>query len=125
MGLQVSDFAQPFEVFWFCAISLPNQDSVAMASTGPRGATDQGHQQDPAFITLNPQPERVLLVTQEETALASLERAPTQGRALGRIASGALFLCPEAEAGRSVASMSATETVPALPWAAAVPTSVG
>ena len=78
--------------------------------------TDQGHQQDPAFITLNPQPERVLLVTQEETALASLERAPTQGRALGRIASGALFLCPEAEAGRSVASMSATETVPALPW---------
>ena len=77
--------------------------------------TDQGHQQDPAFITLNPQPERVLLVTQEETALASLERAPTKGRALGRIASGALFLCPEAEAGRSVASMSATETVPAVP----------
>ena len=77
--------------------------------------TDQGHQQDPAFITLNPQPERVLLVTQEETALASLERAPTKGRALGRIVSGALFLCPEAEAGRSVASMSATETVPAVP----------
>ena len=35
MGLQVSDFAQSFEVFWFCAISLPNQDSVAMALTGP------------------------------------------------------------------------------------------
>ncbi len=97
------------------AVLHAGNEQATFCPIGRSRPTDQWHQQDPPFITLNPQPERVLLVTQEETALARLERARTNGRVLSRIAPGALFLCPEAEAGRSVASISATESVPSVP----------
>jgi hypothetical protein len=51
----------------------------------------------------------MLLVAEEEAALAGLERACAEGGSLGRVLSGPLFLCPEAAAGKSVASINATD----------------
>src|SRR6266851_2269080 len=97
------------------ALLHTGNQQTAFARVGWGCPTDQRHQQNPAFVALNPQPERVLLIAQKESALTRLERARANGRTLGRIASGTLFLCPEAEAGRSVASIRATETVRSVP----------
>ena len=97
------------------ALLHTGNQQAAFTRVGWGCPTDQRHQQDPAFVSLNPQPQRVLLVAQKESALTRLERARTNGRTLGRIASGTLFLCPEAEAGRSVASIRATETLLSVP----------
>jgi len=56
----------------------------------------------------------MLFVAQKEAALAGLEGARTNGRPLRRIASSALFLCPDAEAGRSVASIIASDSLPSV-----------
>lgn len=79
------------------------------ARIGRRHPTDQRDQQHTGGMVADPQPQRVFFVPQEKTALAGLECAPAQFRAFGRIAARAFFLKPLAEAGRSVASIKATD----------------
>ncbi len=82
-------------------------EQTALGNIGGRNPTDQWHEQDRRPILTPPQPEAVLFVADEPTALAGLERAPTQCRVSGRVSAGVFFLKPLHAAGRSVASMSA------------------
>src|SRR5512139_362343 len=47
---------------------------AALAVIGWRRPTDQRHQQDSSRIALHPEPKRVLLVADKETALSAFER---------------------------------------------------
>lgn len=87
-------------------------EQTAFAQIGWGRPTDQRHQQHPTLVAPQPQAEGVLLVADKETALACLERASAQGRSLGTVLASPLFLKPQVAAGKSVASIRATEKAP-------------
>jgi hypothetical protein len=98
------------------AVNHTRLEKAAFAIIGGRNPGDQRHQQDSPPILPQPQPERVLLITDKETALPAFERSSSKRGSQRRILSGCFFLCPEQAASKSVASIRATDT----PWPASL-----
>jgi hypothetical protein len=96
------------------AVNHTGLEKAAFAMIGRRNPSDQRHQQDSPPILPQPEPERVLLITDKETALSAFERSSSQRGSQRRVLSGCFFLWPEQAASKSVASIRATDT----PWPA-------
>jgi len=98
------------------AVNHTGLEKAALARIGGRNPTDQRHQQYAAFITAQPEPKGVLLVTDAAVTLPAFERPSSQRGVLGRIPAGALFLCPEQAAAKSVASIRASAGFSVVLW---------
>ncbi len=90
------------------AITQAGHKESALRNIGRSSPTHQRHQHYSLGVLTPPQPQCVLLVADKATALPSLERTTTQRGTRGRVTLGFFFLKPPHDAGKSVASISAT-----------------